>query len=296
MIHYRSTISVLLLIFFSCRNGHPVSAVRDTAKIAAKDIAGDTTAVDDELEGYPVKRVEQGRLELPDYVITLVTRYAIVNGIVDTEAHSVPPESCFICLNKKTGKADTIETSVEEDPTCVGCQYPLKDMTDSFQIKPFIVQFASPGEDIYTDYAFIGYQDGKFKQLFGISDIREGGIKLHREGSKLVGFVSGRDEVVENVEEDYLLEVDTKTFEVTQSSPDKQNIDYTTTVTEPFRAHRVIDGRVDGSLVAVKKGAKVNIDTIYRTSGKVRLHVSDSVIVEVKIETAKEKLDHNHAG
>ena len=98
------------------------------------------------------------------------------------------------------------------------------------------------------------------------------------------------------MEEDYLLEVDTKTFEVTQDSPDKQNIDYVTTVTEPFRAYRVIDGRVDSSLVAVDKGEKVKIDTIYRTSGKVRLHVKDSVIVEVKIETAKKKLDHNHAG
>jgi len=65
-------------------------------------------------------------------------------------------------------------------------------------------------------------------------------------------FVSSRDEVVDNLEHDYPVEIDMKTFQVTYIRPVKQYIGWNTRATESFRAHRVIAGRVDSSLVAVK--------------------------------------------
>ena len=290
MMPYRLTLSIVVLLFFSCKNRPPVTTVRDTTKIVAKDTAGDDGA------GYPTKYVEHARLELKDQIITLTSRFAVVDGKVDEENHYYPSTNYFVCVNKKTGKADTLEAGLDNLGGCMFCKYIIRDMTDSFQLKPLVVQVVTQAEDIYYTNSFVGYQDGKFKELFSIDDTREEGVKLHREGSKLSGYISGRDEVVDNLEDDYPVEIDTKTFEVTNIQPGKQYIGRETTATESFRAHRVIGGRVDSSLVAVKAGAKVQVDTLYRTLGKVRLHVTDSVIVEVRTETATKKLGHNSAG
>lgn len=111
-----------------------------------------------------------------------------------------------------------------------------------------------------------------------------------------MGFMVGRDEIVDNLEYDYPVTVDTNTFEVTNIEPEKQYIGWHTRAMESFRAHRVIGGQVDSSLVAVKEGAELTVDTLYRVLGKVRLRLTDSVIVEVRTETAKKKLAPNGAG
>ena len=289
MTHCRLIISIVVLLFFSCRNRTPATNARDTAKIVAKDTASDDG-------GYPTKYVEHARLELQDQVITLASRFAVVDGKVDEEDHYTASSNYFVCVNKKTGKADTLEAGLDNLGGCTGCNYIIRDMTDSFRLKPLVVQVVTPAEDIYYTNSFVGYQDGKFRKLFSIDDTREEGVELHRAGSKLRGYISGRDEVVDNLENDYPVEIDTKTFEVTNIRPGKQYIGWQTTATESFRAHRVVGGQVDSSLVAVKVGAEVKVDTLYRALGKVRLRIADSVIVEVRTETATKKLDHNHAG
>jgi hypothetical protein len=122
------------------------------------------------------------------------------------------------------------------------------------------------------------------------------GIALHREGAELKGLMAGRDEIVENHEWNYLVSVDTKSFEVSNGRPDKQYIGWPTTVVQSFRAHRVVTGTTDSALAAVKEGAQVEVDTFYRSLCKVRLRRADSTMVEVKAETATKKLGHNGAG
>lgn len=78
--------------------------------------------------------------------------------------------------------------------------------------------------------------------------------------------------------------------------PDVQYIGYDGQVLQPIRAHRVVDGRADTSLVAIPAGAKIHVDTLYRALGKVRLRLQDATEVEIKVETAKTKLDHVIAG
>lgn len=287
----RLIIPITVLIFFSCKNHTSDTTTSDTNKIDAKD----TVNTENE-SGYPTKYVENARLELMDQVITLISRFAVVNGNVDEKSQYDASSNYFVYVNKKTGKSDTLEAGLENLGGCTGCKYILRDMTNSFHSKTLIVQVVTPSTDIYYTNSFIGHRNGKFQQLFSIDDDQEDGIKLHWEGSKLTGLICGRDEVVDNLEHDYPVEVDTETFKVTYVRPEKQYIGWNTKATESFRAHRVIAGRVDSSLVAVGVGEEVTIDTLYRTLGKVRLHVTDSVIVEVKMETAKKKLEHNIAG
>ena len=291
MMPCRLTISIIVLLFFSCKNRTPVTTAGDPTKIVAKDTAGDGDQV-----GYSTKYVEHARLELKDQVITLTSRFAVVDGKVDEQCHHYASSNYFVYVDKKTGKADTLEAGLENLDGCIACKYIIRDMTDSFQFKSLVVQVVTAAEDIYYTNSFVGYQDGKFQKLFSIEDTREEGIELHRAGSKLRDNISGRDEVVDNLEHDYPVEIDTKTFEVKNIQPEKQYIGWETTATESFRAHRVIGGQVDSSLVAVKAGAEVMVDTLYRALGKVRLRVADSVVVEVRVETATKKLGHNNAG
>jgi hypothetical protein len=291
MMPCRLTTLVVVFIFFSCKNRAPATTARDTTKIDAKVSASDGNEL-----SYPTKYIEHARLELKDQIITLTSRFAVVDGKVDEEDHYYPSSNYFVYLNKRSGKADTLEAGLDNLGGCTLCKFIIRDMTDSFQLKTFVAQVVTPAEDIYYTNSFVIYQDGKFQKLFSLDDTREGGVVLHRAGSKLRGNISGRDEVVDNVEDDYPVEIDTKTFEVKTIQSEKQYIGWETTATESFRAHRVIGGKVDSSLVVVKAGAEVKVDTLYRDLGKVRLRVADSVIVEVRIETATKKLDHNHAG
>ena len=283
---------ITLVVFGACKNRIPVAVSRDTTKVVAKDTS---TQLDD--MGYPTKYVEHARLDLKDDVIALTSRFAVVDGEVDEETHHTTSRNYFVHINKKTGKADTLEAGLDNLGGCPACNFIIRDVTDSFQLPFLVVQIVTPGEDIYYTNSFVGYKNGEFKKLFEIElDTREQGIKLHRVGSQLIGHMAGRDEIVENLEFDYPVYVHVNTFEVTGEQPDKQYIGWPTHATESFRAHRVINGVVDTALVAVKAGAEVEVDTFYRSLGKVRLLLADSVMVEVKAETAKNKLGHNGAG
>jgi hypothetical protein len=285
------TLLIALIPFFSCKNPTPVAGTRDSIKIAVKDTVSEKGD-----QGYPTKYVEHARLDLKDQAIALTSRFAVVDGKVDEETHYTTSTNYFVHIDKKTGKSDTLEAGLDNLGGC-NCDFIIHDVTDSFQLPFLVAQIVTPGDDIYYTNSFVAYQNGRFKKLFTIElDTREKGIDLRRVGSELRGLMAGRDEVVDNLEWDYPVTVDTKTFKVANDKPDKQYIGWPTTATQAFRAHRVINGQTDSSLVAVKEGAKVEVDTFYRSLGKVRLRLADSTMIEVKMETAEKKLDHNHAG
>lgn len=283
-----------LLLLFSCHQRPAVTTHRDTTATVASDTL--QTAKDIATESYPVTYMEDARLERPGEVITMISKVAVVNGVPDSTGQHSALYSYFVHLDKRTGKADTIESGLSEPDGCIHC-FAFRDRTDSFGLQPLVVQIITPAEDDVYENTFVGYQDGRFKVLFSIgADWRDKGIELHRQGTKLVGETSGRDELIEGVEQNYPVIVDTKTFEVSNPIPDAQYIGYETTVSEAFRAHRVIAGRIDSSLLAVKTGTKVTLDTFYHSLGQVRLRLPDSAIVVIKAETAKKKLQHNNAG
>src|SRR5579863_5274140 len=193
----RLTIVLVILLFSSCKGRGRVDKARilDTESITLIDTVAETSRDD---AGYPTKFVENARLDLPDQVVTLTTQYAVVGGVVDSECQHDASTSYFIHLDKKTRKADTLKNELSIS-ACDGCKYIIRDMTDSFRLKPLIVQVVAPAEDIYYTNTFLGYKDGEFGELFSFDDTEEEGTQLHRVGSKLVGSISGRDDVVENL-------------------------------------------------------------------------------------------------
>src|SRR5882757_2917670 len=205
---YRLAIPIVILLFFSCKNRTAVTTavttVRDTTKIVAKDTTRAVASGVDAL-GYQTKYIEHARLDGKDHIITLTSRFAVVDGKVDEEDHFEASTNYFVYVNKKTGKADTIEAGLDNLGGCIDCQFLIRDMTDSFRFTTLVVQIVTPAEDIYKSNSFVGWRDGKFQKFFSLEDTREEGVVLHRDGSKLRGYTSGRDEVVENLEYDYLV-------------------------------------------------------------------------------------------
>jgi hypothetical protein len=262
----------------------------DSATIPGNPIADGT----DELK-RPVKCVELVRLDEPDQAIALIGRFVIANGKIDFECSYGASSSYFVHIDKRTKKTDTVDLGLDDLNRCNDCV--IRDITDSLQLNFRIIQIVTPAEDDNYTNSFVGLQNGKFTKIFSIDDIRSSGIRLRRMNEwTLTGESSSRDEIVDGVEDNYPVVVDLRTDSVTYPTLDRQYIGYETFATKAFRAYRVIEGRVDSSLVSVKAGAAVRLDTLYRDRGKVRLKIGDSVMVEVKVETAKEKLEHNNAG
>jgi len=140
---------------------------------------------------------------------------------------------------------------------------------------------------------FVGYRDGRLQELFHTDDTSSAGVHLRRKNeSTLAYYTAGRDDVVNYYENDYPEEVDLKTFKISHPSEEKRYIGFGTAAVEGFKAHKVINGQVDSSLVEVKAGDPVRVDTLYYIRQKVRLLVADSVQVEIKVETARKKIRH----
>jgi hypothetical protein len=216
--------AILYILLLSC-HGRDADAgtrsVADTSKPAANNSSQATkdTASDDDDDGYPKKFVENGRLDLGGEVFTLTTRYAVVDGKVDEEDQHDASTTYFVHLDKKTRKADTLKSDLDIT-ACLGCHYYIRDLTDKFESNFSIVQVVTPAEDIYYTNTFLCFREGTLTVLFSVMDTEVEGIKLHRMGSSLTGFISGRDEVVEDVEHNYPIRIDTKTLREDEPVPD----------------------------------------------------------------------------
>ncbi len=72
--------------------------------------------------------------------------------------------------------------------------------------------------------------------------------------------------------------------------PQKEYIGFKTAALARFKAYRVEGGVLSETLFPVQVGDSVVIDTFYRTRGKVGLLVGGSIRLEIKLETALQKL------
>jgi hypothetical protein len=160
----RLSIVLVILLLSSCKGRGPANRARilDTESITLIDTVAETSRDD---AGYPTKFVENARLDLPDQRILLATQYAVVKGVVDSECQHDASTSYFIHLDKKSRKADTLKNDLSIS-ACDGCKYIIRDMTDSFHIKPLIVQVVASAEDIYFTNTFLGFSEGQFGELF----------------------------------------------------------------------------------------------------------------------------------
>jgi hypothetical protein len=288
-------------LIISCKGPGSKHMTQDSLSAAAKDsgsvasVSG-SVAVPDE----GVKRelyVERGRLDLAGYSVVLAALYLIPDGRLEKDSNNYFERSYIMATNKARKTTDTMEVGIDDMSRCKLCQTFMRDLTDSLHLPSLTVQVVTPAEDVYYLNTFIGYRDGRLQELFKTEDTDSSGVHIHRKDeSTLSYFTAGRDNVVSAYENDYPEEVDLKTFKVTSTSVDKRYIGFRTVAIEEFKAHRVINGLVDASLFKINAGDPLLVDTLYYPTQKVRLLIADSVLVEVKAETARKKVQHLIAG
>jgi hypothetical protein len=270
----RLTIVLIYLVLFSCKGRNPVTLQSDTS--------GPTH------ESF-ITRVHLVR---PGYSISYLSKYLLPPGRLEQDSEFYFKGNYMAVALKSKKDADTIkiDADFEDLSPCLACKIDLRDLSDSLGIRPIFVQLVSFGEDIYTN-SFIGYRNGKLRVLFDLGDLDGHGVDLHLSGdSMLYGFGFGIDRLTNGAANNYPFEFNLKTFMLSHPLPEKQYIGFKTAALVGFKAYRVIDGKLNGSLFQVNVGDSVVIDTFYRARQKVGLMVGGSTRLEIKLETALQKL------
>jgi hypothetical protein len=288
----RPNIACILFLFlaFSCKSRNATNVSRDSLNATGKD-SGSVASAGDDFKGNLY--IERGRLELRNYSFVIANLYRTRESNSKGKRDSIFRGSYLIVINKESKTSDTVDVGIEDMSGCLTCETAMRYLTDTLHLPSLFVQVVTPAEDVYYTNTFVGYRDGRLEELFHTEDTSSAGVHLRRKNeSTLVYFTSGRDDVVDYYESDYPQEVDLKTFKITHPSVEKRYIGFKTAAIEGFKAHRVINGQVDSSLVEVKAGDPLRVDTLYYSRQKVRLLLADSVQVEIKAETARKKIRH----
>jgi hypothetical protein len=279
----RLTFVLIFIVLISCKGRNPVTLSPDTsARVGAQDTVGPMH------ESF-ITRVH---LVKPDYSISYLSRYLFPQGRMEHDSQFYFKGNYMAVALKSKKDADTIkiDADYEDHSPCLACIIDLRDLTDSLGIRPIFAELVSNGEDLYTN-SFIGYRNGKLRVLFDLGDLDGKRVDLHMSGdSILYGHAFGVNELTNGVGNDYPFKVDIRTFTLSHPLPEKQYIGFRTAALAGFRAYRVIDGVLSGSLFQVNSGDSIVIDTFYRASQKVGLLIRGSIRLEINPETARQKL------
>ncbi|HEY6902338.1 MAG TPA: hypothetical protein VI233_16895, partial [Puia sp.] len=203
-------------------------------------------------------------------------------------------KTILIAYNKITKKTDTAEISGRESQDD---ELYILDASDSLQIKPLLLEIITPtGSDWYA-HSFVGYDSGKLKELFQLSDFPNPiHLDLHRKDNwTLAGTVLQRDDIVAAFEH-YPVEISLKDYKVTYPPVPALYIGWESKVLTGFTARRLGNQQPADSIYTVKKGTHLIVDTLYTNFGKVRLVIHDSIILEIPTEKLKGKITENTAG
>ena len=293
MYHLKGTLFYCLLLFsISCKGKKDNSQanasalpVDDSTKNASNDNAA--TEMEEMLFNFD-KYEEKGRLDLKNYFISIQAGYYSSDSL--TYSNSLYPQrNLLIVRNKANNKSDTIkmETSDYLDDVTI------KDLSDSLHFKSLFLQTEWTGDSDAPLSEFAGYWNDTLRSFFTLAFVES----LRRTDKwTLSGFTGGRDELVGNFQHDYPVTISLKNFSVSdEQEPMVQYIGYPTITLEPIKGYKMINQK-DSISYTIKKGSKVLVDTLYRTAGRVRLIISDSIIFYTKFDEAKGKLQENTAG
>ncbi|MDO6430865.1 hypothetical protein Q4E93_09705 [Flavitalea sp. BT771] len=271
-------------LLLSCNSGKPAEQqFSDTGKKTFEDTAGAKTAgkIDHANEGDSVVFKEVTHLDLKEYLITVKEEVGENNTIL-------------IAYNRAVKKADTAQISGGDYE---GAELNILDVSDSLQIKPLFLEIITPTGSDWYDHSFVGYDSGKLKELFQLSNWPyPTRLNLYRkDNGTIAGSVLQRDDLVAAFEQ-YPVVVSLKDYKVTFPDVPALHIGWESTVLTGFKARRVGHEQLPDSIYAVKKGARVMVDTLYTNLGKVRLVIHDSIILEVPKDRLDGKITVNAAG
>ena len=288
----RLIIFLTLLVLFSCKGRNPRTLPPDKSARAAKPDSPARIIAPDTPGPMHESFITRVHLVRPDYSISYLSKYLLPQGRLehDSEFYFKGNYMAVALKSKKDADSTMIDADFEDCSPCLACDIDLRDLTDSLGIRPIFVRLVSSGEDIYTN-SFIGYRRGKLRVLFDLGDMEGHGLEVHASGdSTLFGYGFGVNRLTNKAANDYPFKFDLKTFTLSHPLPEKEYIGFKTAALAGFKAYRVEGGVLSGTLFPVHVGDSVVIDTFYRARGKVGLLVDGSIRLEIRLETALQKL------
>ena len=276
----------LFLLFISCKEKKDNSRTALSIKDTTKNNSSNST---DEEKQFNFDRYEQkAHLDLKKYFISIQAGINFSDS-VSYQGELYPQRNFLIVRDKTAGKSDTtkLETSDYLDDVTI------QDLSDSLHFNSLFLQIEWTGDSDAPWSEFAGYWNDTLRSFFTRAFVES----LRRKDKwTLSGFIGGRDELVQSFQHDYPVTVSLKDFSVSdEQEPAVQYIGYPTIALAPIKGYKMINQK-DSIPYTIKKGTEIVVDTLYRAAGRVRLILSDSIIINTKFNDARGKLRENTAG
>jgi len=278
-------ICIFTVLLYSCNNNSPANrtSFSDSVKNKVTDSTEDEKRGPFDFDSYK----EEGHIDLKNYLVR------IISGHFDADSASYsgegfPQRNLLIVRDKKMGRSDTtlMETTDYLDNSS------FVEMSDSLHFKRPLIQVNWYGDSDIPMSEFLGYSHDTLKTLFTLDNI----VSIMRKDEwTLTGFMSGRDEIIYQPEDDYPFTVSLEDFTVESEPPPVQYIGWRTKTLEPVKGFKMITIK-DSIRYTVKKGIELRVDTFYRSAGRVILILPDSSKFHTTFEEVKLKLESNSAG
>jgi hypothetical protein len=167
------------------------------------------------------------------------------------------------------------------------------DITDSLHFQPLLVEVVTSGFSDYETSTFCGYKNGKLSYLFKVGGYDEASLKW-KDDHTMVGYAKNRDDLVYNFE-DFPFEVSLSDYAMTYPTPEKLYIGYDSEVLTPFKVTSQAISR-NGKTFLLKKGTKIEVDTLYNTTHMVRIIIPKKDTVLANEDDVKNNIQGSAAG
>ena len=238
---------------------------------------------------------EKAKLDLKDFFVSVQSGYKVdstydekYSSLEDSDNSSFEGNYLFV-RRKKDNHTDTLKLESNDQELT---DLKIEDLTDSLHFKRLFLNLSWRELSDAPFNELVGYEGDSLRTFVSLYSL----LTLRRKDKfTLKGFVGGRDEVVENFEYDYPITISLKNYSVSDKMPATQYIGFNSIALEKIKGYRMLSPN-DSIPYTIDEDTGVKVDTFYRSKGIVRVVIADSIIVHLKLETAKEKLHHNAAG
>ncbi len=275
-------ISACLVLLFACKEKKSPAPSAGQTKPAAADSASQQE------DALKLVDVERAHFAWKDYSLSVKSQFLLPH-ILQYDSSYYFECNYVLITNKKSYTTDTLHMDgMVDQPSNVAIEV----VPDSLHFNVLAFDISWEGYSDMPSDEFVSYTGNKLTERFESDNL----VSVYRKGKDSFSvFVTGRDELVASGEHDYPFTVSVKDREVHVESPPVQYIGYNSTALAAIKGYRV-SAQGDTAAYTIKKGTPLVVDTLYRSKGLVRLIVSDSIIIRVRVSTVSGKLQSDVAG
>jgi len=288
---------ITILLIASCNDDTARSprSPKDNSDISSdsmslsKDSAHETLDSSVSAEGQRTTiLITREQFEFKNYVVAIKSKFILPHKIQEDSSHYFE-KNYLVIYNKRTKATDS--TTLQLDAYSP-YRLEVADLSDSLKLQPLFLHISWTGDDDAAQDEFAGYDHGILKHLFSIPGV----MSLQKKDQwTLTGFTSKQDDFVYNTEFDYPVTVSLQTYEVRVKDPAVQYIGYLTKAVGNIKMYKR-QGLEESSSYTLKRGTRINVDTLYRTRNLIRIITSDSVILYGRPDKVKGKIKEETAG